>query len=224
MATRTPLAQPPNRVGKQLDSLFRAVPLYGPPRETVEVRTTDGERRSARLHAEGSEQIGAYWPGGANSPRSQAVLVDAAGAGTFQMAVSPRAPRSTKIRQYKRGQDRMHRWLDQSILNQDANMWTFPTSFFRAVSHKVGILRMQKACEPELRYELSETTRAMVRDTMIFSDYRRAGTVTTADVQKMLKINGITVWMPPNEPPNPMAPDTAAALAARKRATSAGGT
>ena len=45
----------------------------------------------------------------------------------------------------------MNKWLDTTILNQDANMWTFPTSFFKQASHKVGILRMQAACEPELR-------------------------------------------------------------------------
>jgi len=73
--------------------------------------------------------------------------------------------------------------VDETIINQDTNMWTFPSAYFKHLSHKVGILRMQSACEAELRYELSEITRAMVRDTLTFTDYRRGKTVTEEDVQ-----------------------------------------
>lgn len=114
----------------------------------------------------------------------------------FQMALSPRAPRSVK-KSSVLAQRRMDKWLDPTILNQDPNMWTFSGAYFKTLGRKVGILRSAAMIEPEMRYELSETVRSMVRDTLLYADYARAKTVSTKHVKQMLAKNGLSVWMPP---------------------------
>lgn len=142
--------------------------------------------------------MGVYLPGGANTPRSKASVQKGGGVGLFDMGLTPRAPRLVKkAGKLKRPQQRMDKWLDDTIVNQDQNMWSFPTAFFKRAANKVGVLRMSKICEPELRYELSETTRSMVRDTLIYADHARAKVISTKYVKQMLKLNGLAVWMPP---------------------------
>jgi len=199
---------------QKLDSIFRPVPKRGPPRVMRTAHTPDGSKRSVRLavgaaRVEAQDESGAdvhprYWPAAvaAVSPNSKEAYKarqkggETYGVGTYTMELSPRAPKFAKKCVTKASKRRMDKWLDDTILNQDENMWTFSKGMFQRMCRKVGALRMGAALETELRYELSDTTRAMVRDILIHADAQGSKTVTTKHVRLMLKSHGLDVWMP----------------------------
>merc|ERR1719253_1203174 len=142
------------------------------------------------------------------TPRSKRIrrerYVDAdpvVGTGNYPLCISPTAPKRCKQKLVVADR-RARKWVGPDprlIHNPSSSQWAFSAESLKRLCLRVGILRHAEDVETELRYEIANTTRAFVRDALLYADCAKAKTVQGKHVDAALARHGLAVWLPEDE-------------------------